>query len=153
MLSSDENVRHDGLAVQARPGAIGGKQEVVLIVTAGIDIDSKSKNPKYATQAQNLLILQQFAHLPPSAIIGSDGPHGGLHAYWFLQPLIIRSMAEYEYVHMIFRRWYLYLADIIPGDLDATSGPSCRYCTLTKSRISRRLNNESRRQSNQTGII
>jgi putative DNA primase/helicase len=114
----------DGASLRARGvNTIGSKRELSTLVAFGLDVDVSAKDSKYTDQ-QTARLLLDLMPLPPSAVIGSNGPSAGLHAYWFIHPLSIPSPEHYEYTRLVSRRWYRELARIAaPSKIDHTSGP------------------------------
>jgi putative DNA primase/helicase len=114
----------NGASLQARGvNTIGSKRELSTLVAFGLDVDVSAKDSKYTDQ-QTARLLLDLMPLPPSAIIGSNGPNAGLHAYWFLHPVAVATPEHYEYIRLVSRRWYRELAKIAaPSKIDHTSGP------------------------------
>lgn len=104
----------DGEAIAARGrNAIGSRGELNKVVCFAIDVDTKSKNSKYASQDEAIAVLNALP-VPPSMIIGSDGPHGGLHVYWLLDTPVVGG--DIAIAQAIAKRWYEEINSVINVD-------------------------------------
>ncbi len=79
----------------------GDRSELLELVCIAADIDA-DKGGKYPPQTT---IIEALRRLPvwPSYLIGSNGPDGGLHAYWlFDRP---QGMDQYSRIAELSKRW------------------------------------------------
>lgn len=115
----------DGAKLRARgKHTIGKKDELSMLVAFGLDIDVAAKDAKYLDQQKVLFLLRNAMPLYPSAIVGSNGPNFGLHAYYFLHPQSIQGKDHYEFIRQTAARWYREMARMFaPCHIDHTSGP------------------------------
>ncbi len=104
--------------------AVGAKSELRSVVTFCADIDVASKGENYPTRDAALAALDRMP-VPPSMIVNSGGPAGGLHAYWPLDvPYVVKSMDDLNRITAISKRWQGHLRSLLaPDSLDATAGP------------------------------
>lgn len=71
----------------------GNKKEIEQFIAFHLELDVASKDPRYPTR-EALLAYVYSLPFPPTLIINSDGPHGGLYLYWCVHPVDAQAFAE-----------------------------------------------------------
>jgi hypothetical protein len=104
--------------IYASMWGVGSLAECQTITSFYADADAGK--PGYLTREAMLRVLYEMP-VPPSAIINSNGPDGGFHAYWCLkQPFRLRHDADRQYVAKLLNRWQERLRELAGGSLDST---------------------------------
>ncbi len=136
------NVMDHSKTLAGNKNGIGGKNQVEAIVSFHLDVDASTKDGEKYTDQNALLDALGNMPLVPSNIILTDGPDGGLHAYWLLdEPHYITDEADRTKCGAIAQRWLEELRlKVRAFDENATVDGTADLCRLLRPIGSKRKN-------------